>query len=565
MTAEPLLPEPGPSSKPPPGPRGRAGSRSRRYWVGGVLVVLACGAGGYAWLRHAADGGASGAASSASAPVSAASGVGGGRRFGGGNRVQPVSAQAARRQNLRVVVTAIGTINAVNTATVRARVDGELRRVLFKEGQQVKAGQVLAELDPRPFEVALAQAQGQWARDNAQLKNAQLDLERYRDLLSKDAIARQQVDTQEALVRQLQGTVQADQAQVDSAKLQLSFTRITAPIAGRLGLRLVDPGNMVRAGDASGLVTITQTQPVSVVFAVPEAHVPAIQRKLRANEALGVEAWDREQRNRLAQGRVTTTDNAIDTATGTLKVKAEFGNADGQLFPNQFVNIRLELDTLQDALVVPGAAIQRGAIGTFVYLVREDGTVAVRRVRTGAVEGDWVSVQGELRPGDRLVTDGADRLREGAKVEVIVAPRPGAAFGTGRGGAAAGAASGAASGGARATASEAVPGAGAAPPGSPLTKAARGGSGPQGADGATPARRGASGAARPGSGASVSGGAGGAGPGAAGAPAGEGGRPAWMDRLPPELVERLKAMPPEERREFLMKLRERRQQREGGG
>lgn len=525
------LPTPA-ASVPPPRRRSRAG------WVGLLILLLGLGAGGaWYWKKQGAtapEGGAEGA-------VAGAPGAGA-RRFGAGNRPQPVSARAAKRQDLRVSVNAIGTITALNTATVRARVDGELRRILFREGQQVKAGDLLAEIDPRAYEVALAQMQGQLQRDAAQLKNAELDLARYRDLLAKDSIAKQQVDTQEALVGQLKGTVLSDQAQVDNARLQLSYTRVTAPISGRLGLRQVDLGNIVHASDTTGLVTITQTQPIAVVFAVPEAYLPQINQRLQAKGGvLGVEAWDREQRRRLAQGRVLTTDNAIDTTTGTIKLKAEFPNADGTLFPNQFVNIRLQLDTLPNALVAPNNAIQRGSMGTFVYLVKEDGTVTLRKVSTGAVDGDWVAIEGEVEPGDRLVTDGADRLREGAKVEVIEAKRgnrPGA-------GAPSGAPAGAPASpeaGAGKPAAAPAQGKTGAPAASPKAEAAT----PANAPATPPAN---TSAAAPSAGTSAEGEA----------------RPRWMDALPPELVEKLKAMPPEERRAYLQKLRERRQQRESGG
>src|SRR5450830_584383 len=467
--------------------------RSRAGLVGLLILLLGLGAGGaWYWKKQgatapegAAEGGAPGAPGGPGA---------GARRFGAGNRPQPVSARAAKRQDLRVSVNAIGTITALNTATVRARVDGELRRILFREGQQVKAGDLLAEIDPRAYEVTLAQMQGQLQRDAAQLKNAELDLARYRDLLAKDSIAKQQVDTQDALVGQLKGTVLSDQAQVDNARLQLSYTRVTAPISGRLGLRQVDLGNIVHASDTTGLVTITQTQPIAVVFAVPEAYLPQINQRLQAKGGvLGVEAWDREQRRRLAQGRVLTTDNAIDTTTGTIKLKAEFPNADGTLFPNQFANIRLQLDTLPNALVAPNNAIQRGSMGTFVYLVED----------------------------------------EGAKVEVIEAKRGN------RPGAGGGAASGAPS---ASTAASPEPAAGKSTPapakaaGAPATGEA---TAPATASAPTPS---------------------------AGASNAEGeARPRWMDALPPELVEKLKAMPPEERRATLQKLRERRQQRESGG
>jgi multidrug efflux system membrane fusion protein len=343
-----------------------------------------------------------------------------------------VSVGAVQRRDMAVTVQAIGNMAALNTAVVRARVDGELKALHFKEGQMVQAGQLLAELDNRSQQVALAQAQGQLARDQAQLANAQLDLARYKDLLAKDSIAAQQVDTQEALVRQLKGTVQVDQAAVDNAQLQLSYTRITAPISGRLGLKQADLGSMVRSSDANGLVTITQTQPIALVFAVPEGLLPRMRSALGGKQTLAVEAWDREFRHRLGQGRVTTLDNAIDASTGTIKVKAEFPNADGSLFPNQFVNVRLTLAVEKDALAAPATAIQRGAQGAFVYLVQPDKTVTVRKVRTGATDGDWVAVSGELNPGDTVVTDGADRLREGAPVEVIDPSKPREAGGGGR-------------------------------------------------------------------------------------------------------------------------------------
>ena len=391
------------------------GGISRPLALLGVVVMAAAGALGWAWWSQRAPADSAGAlpgpAGAASGAAGAVPGGGANRRFGAANRVQPVSVASVRSQDLRVVLNAIGNIAALNTAVVRTKVDGELRAIRFKEGQMVRAGQLLAEIDPRNYDIQLAQAQGQLTRDQAQLRNAELDLARYKDLLAKDSIARQQVDTQDALVRQLAGTVQTDQAAVDNAKLQLSYTKVTAPISGRLGLKLSDLGNVVHASDAAGIVSITQTQPISVVFAVPEASLAQITRKLKAGEPLVVEAWDREQKVRQATGRVSTTDNAIDPSTGTIKLKAEFANADGLLFPNQFVNIRLQVDTLAGALTVPASAVQRGAVGTFVYVVKDDGTVTVRRIRAGAAEGDLISVQGDLAVGDKVVTDGADRLR----------------------------------------------------------------------------------------------------------------------------------------------------------
>ncbi|WP_295954162.1 MdtA/MuxA family multidrug efflux RND transporter periplasmic adaptor subunit [Rhodoferax sp.] len=391
-------------------------------YLGLVLLVAAAGGGGWWWGQHHSAADASAVAAPAKSASAPGGGAAGGRRFGGASNVQPVSVAAVQQHDVRVLVSAIGNISALNTAVVRAQVAGVLQAVRFTEGQQVKAGQVLAEIDPRSFQVALSQAQGSLARDQAQLRNAQLDLARYQDLLAKDSIAKQQVDTQDALVKQLQGTVLTDQAQVDSAKLQLSYTQVRAPIGGRLGFRQVDVGNMVQTSDVNGLVSITQTQPLNVVFAVPEANVAQITQKLAAKTPLVVEAWDRALKNKLAVGKVTSTDNAIDTTTGTLKLKAQFANADSALFPNQFVNVVLQLGTLQSAMVVPSAAVQRGAQGTYVYAVKDDGSVTVRRIQLGATDGDGVSVRGDISVGEKVVTDGADRLREGAKVEIIAAP-----------------------------------------------------------------------------------------------------------------------------------------------
>jgi len=337
----------------------------------------------------------------------------------------PVSTDLVKRMDMVVNVQALGTMTAMNTAIVRSQVDGVLKSLRFTEGQQVQAGQLLAEIDARAFEAQLNLALGQLARDNAQLLNAQLDLQRYQDLLKKDAIARQQVETQAALVAQLQGTVQADQANVDAAKLQLSYTRVTAPISGRLGLKQAELGSLVRASDPNGLVSITQTQPMAVVFAVPEMHVPLIMRKLKSGQALPVQAWDRERKQRLASGRVNTTDNAIDVTTGTLKLKASLDNRDGQLFPNQFAQIELQLDTLKNTLVVPSASVQRGAQGSMVLVIQADSTVNAVPVQLLSAQDDWQAVQSDaLKEGDSVVTDGADRLRSGSKVEVVKAAKP---------------------------------------------------------------------------------------------------------------------------------------------
>jgi multidrug efflux system membrane fusion protein len=291
-------------------------------------------------------------------------------------------------------------------------------RVAFEEGQTVKAGDLLAEIDPRPFEVQLRLATGQLARSQALLENAQSDLERYRTLLAQDSISGQQVDTQESLVRQYQAAVQADQGGIDNAKLQLAYTRVVAPIGGRVGLRLVDPGNIVRAADANGIVVITQLSPIGVVFPIPEDALPRVRKRLKAGDRIPVEAFDRAQRERLGSGRLLTADNQIDTATGTIKLKAEFPNADDSLFPNQFVNVRVLVETRANATLLPTAAIQRGAAGTFVYVVKDDQTVAVAPVQIAATQGETTAIERGVSPGAQVVVDGADRLRDGAKVEL---------------------------------------------------------------------------------------------------------------------------------------------------
>lgn len=453
---------------------------NKRGWIWAAIAVAGVALAGW-WWKGSGAAGAEGPASAASA----ASGAGRGDRPGGGGRFgrsgpQPVSVAAVQRRDMAVVVDAIGSIASANTAVVRAKVSGELKAIHFKEGQPVKAGQLLALIDPRPFEIARDQAQAALARDQAQLENARADLARYRDLVAKEAAPRQQLDTQQALVHQLEATLLSDQAALDNAKLQLSYTRVTAPIAGQAGLKQADLGNNVSPSDANGLLSIAQNQPAAVVFAVPDARLPRIRQQLGDKQPLAVQAWDREHRQMLAEGRVASTDNAIDASTGTIKVKALFPNQDGSLFPNQFVNVRLQLDTLKDALVVPTAAVQRGAPGTFVYVIA-DGQVALRRVKSLATDGDSTAVQGEIKPGEQVVTDGADRLRDGGKAEVIKAPAGGASAVGGRG---------------------------------------------------------------QGRGASAAGGSGDA-----------SGRPRWMDRVPPEMVEKLKAMSEEDRRAWIQQHR----------
>jgi multidrug efflux system membrane fusion protein len=386
-----------------------------------MIVVVAAIAGG-AYLGW-------GTPSPAPVPVA-------GARGDAASRALPVVATAARKGTIDVYLTALGTVTPRNVVTVKPRVDGQLMRVAFREGEVVKAGDLLAEIDPRPFAVQLTQAAGTLAKDQALLKNAQLDLERYQSLLAQDSIAKQQVDTQAALVRQYEGAVQSDQGAVDSARLQLTYARVTAPIGGRVGLRQVDPGNVVHASDANGLVVIAQLQPITVVYPIPEDNVPRVLKRLQGGEAIPVEAWDRDGKVKLATGKLLTVDNQIDTTTGTVKLKAEFANENGALFPNQFVNVRMLLATLSDAILVPSAAIQRGAPGTFVYVVKDDKSVTVTPVKLGPVQGEVTAIASGLAAGDMVVVDGADKLREGAKVEMITrdAQAPAAPAGTRRGG-----------------------------------------------------------------------------------------------------------------------------------
>ncbi|WP_421996230.1 MdtA/MuxA family multidrug efflux RND transporter periplasmic adaptor subunit [Reyranella sp.] len=332
------------------------------------------------------------------------------------NMATPVGIAAAARGEIPVVIRALGTVTPINTVNVKTQLTGQLVKVEFKEGQRVKQGDLLAVVDPRPYEVALQQAQGQLQRDQALLKNAQTDLERYRKLVAQDSIARQQLDTQQSLVRQYEAALVIDQAQVDAAQLNVTYTRIVAPITGRIGLRLVDPGNFVTMGDATGICVITQMQPISVLFTIPEDALPPVRDRLKGGASLEVRVLDRAQKNELAIGRLDTHDNVIDATTGTVKLRAVFDNTDEALFPNQFVNVRLLVDTVKDATTVPVAAIQRGQPGIFVYLVKADDTVAIRVVELGATDGEKVQIVAGLQPGDEVVVDGTDRLREGAKI-----------------------------------------------------------------------------------------------------------------------------------------------------
>jgi len=345
----------------------------------------------------------------------------------------PIVAAPAITGDIDITLNGLGTITSLATVTIKSQISGQLVRVAYQEGQMINKGDLVAEIDSRPYQLALSQAEGALERDQALLQAAELDLKRYQDLAKTNAIPRQQLDTQTSLVAQDKGLVISDKAQIETQKLNIAYCHIVSPVTGRAGLRLVDPGNYVTANDASGIVVITQLQPISVIFTVAEDNLPPIVKRLRAGATLPVTAFDRSGTTKLAAGTLKTLDNQIDTTTGTLKLRAEFANDDESLFPNQFVNIRLLIDTLHDATVVPVSAIQRGAPGTFVYLVNADSTVAVRPVTLGPASAERVAIQAGLAPGDRVVVDGADRLRNGARV-VVRNAEGGAGGGRGPGG-----------------------------------------------------------------------------------------------------------------------------------
>ncbi|MEX3548099.1 MAG: MdtA/MuxA family multidrug efflux RND transporter periplasmic adaptor subunit [Burkholderia sp.] len=350
-------------------------------------------------------------------------GLGGGHRHGGpttdfANQPQPVEVATASRDEMPIVLSALGTVTPLATVTVKTQLSGYLQSVNFTEGQMVKKGDLLVQIDPRPYQIALETAEGTLARDQALLATARLDLKRYQTLLAQDSISGQQADTQASLVKQYEGTVKTDQASIDLAKLNLTYARVTAPVSGRVGLRQVDAGNYVTPSDTTGLVLITQLQPMSVIFTTSEDNMPPILKQIGAGQSLSVTAYNRSNTVPLEAGSLETFDNQIDTTTGTIKLRATFANKNNLLFPNQFVNTRLLVDTLKDAVIVPTAAVQTGSIGQFVYIVKPDNTVTVRKVKPGPVDGERTSIADGVQVGERVVTDGVDRLREGAKITI---------------------------------------------------------------------------------------------------------------------------------------------------
>jgi len=384
-----------------------------RWWLWVLILgVVALGIWYYRSSRMASQ------AADSAAPATAGKGRGG---AGGAGLVVPVVVATAQRGDLPVYLNGLGTVTAFNTVTVRSRVDGQLINVAFKEGQFVHEGDLLAQIDPRPFQVQLEQAQGQLAKDVAQRKDAEVNLERYKLLFQEGVIPQQQLDTQGALVGQFDGAITSDQSQIDNAKLQLTYSRITAPISGRIGLRLVDAGNIVHASDSTGLLVITQLQPISVIFSLPQDQLPQVNTKLRAGTQLVVDAYDRDDTDKIASGKLQTIDNQIDITTGTYKLKSIFSNEDNALFPNQFVNVHLLVDTKHDLIIVPAAAIQRGPQGTYVYAAIKDAaskdTLAkIASVTIAQTTGDSVGLSAGLNPNDVVVIDGQDKLQDGSKI-----------------------------------------------------------------------------------------------------------------------------------------------------
>lgn len=385
-----------------------------------LIVAGAAALGVAAFFYWHSQGSAESNATTARTPQSSTAG---GRR-GAGRPLAPVQAAIAREQAVPHYLTGLGTVTAANTATVRSRVTGQLMALHFQEGQQVNAGDLLAEIDPSAFNVALAQAEGQLAKDQATLANARRDLDRYQQLAKTSLVSRQSLDAQQALVTETAGTVKVDEAAVASARLQLNWSRITAPISGRVGLKQVDIGNQITSSDTTGIVVITQTHPIDVIFTLPESDIASVIAASKTRAPLTAEAWDRTNSRLLSRGTLLSLDNQIDATTGTLKLKARFSNQDDGLFPNQFVNIRLLIDTQQNAVVIPTAALQMGNEGHFVWVLNSENTVSKHLVTAGIQDSQNVVITAGISPGDRVVTDGIDRLTEGAKVDVVEPQTP---------------------------------------------------------------------------------------------------------------------------------------------
>jgi multidrug efflux system membrane fusion protein len=376
---------------------GVAWPKRRAVWVLGGLAILLAGAWG-TWSSKKGSATADGTRKAASLAV-------------------PVAVASAEKRDLPVYLSGLGTITAFNTVTVRSRVDGQIVQVAFREGQDVHQGDLLVVIDPRPYEVQLAQAQANLAKDEAQLTDAQLILDRDKDLLNQGILPVQQVDSQRALVHQVEAATQADRAQIDNARLQVTYSRITAPVSGRVGLRLVDQGNVVRAADQTGLLVITELEPITMLFTLPEDSLSLVSRRLKA-DPLPVEAWSRDDQTKLATGRLLTIDNQIDAATGTGKLKAVFENKDRTLWPNQFVNARLLVEVRKGQTLVPSAAVQRGSTGVFAYVVKPDKTIEVRPLKVGLSQSGFTAVEEGVAPGEQVVTDGHEKVQAGSKVEL---------------------------------------------------------------------------------------------------------------------------------------------------
>jgi len=411
---EPMDDQKNPSAQPrptPPTPAAYEPAQRRRRIVP-LIVAMLIVAGAIAWWHPWNRGSTGGTNASQDARQ------GGRRGAQAANQPQPVHVATVTQGEMPVVINSLGTVTPLANVTIKTQLNGTLVDVAFREGQMVKKGDVLAQIDPRPYEISLRNAEGALAKDQALLQTARLDLQRYQTLLSQDSIAKQQVDTQASLVKQYEGAVKSDQANVDTYKLDLTYARITAPVSGRVGLRQVDPGNYVTTGDTNGVVVITQLQPISVIFTTSEDNLAAILKPLHAGTKMSVTAYDRSNTTPLEAGYLETVDNQIDTTTGTVKLRATFDNKESMLFPNQFVNTKLLVDVIKNATIVPTSAVLNGSSGSFVYVVKPDNTVTVRNVKAGPVDGERTSIKSGLQVGERVVIDGSDRLKEGAKITI---------------------------------------------------------------------------------------------------------------------------------------------------